>query len=106
MTGSWRKLHNEVLHNFSSSSTIIRMVKSRRTRWPGHVECMRVGETCKIWVLMTQGRRTIGRHEQIRVSIKTYLREIGCEVLVWIQGVPDRDWSQAFVNTYMFHKRG
>jgi hypothetical protein len=36
MTGGWRKLHNE-LHNLYSSPSIIRMVKSRRVRWVGHV---------------------------------------------------------------------
>jgi hypothetical protein len=35
--GDWRKLHNEELHNFYSSPNIIRMLKSRRMRWAGHV---------------------------------------------------------------------
>jgi hypothetical protein len=35
--GSWRKLHNEELYNLYSSSTIIRMMKSRGMRWAGHV---------------------------------------------------------------------
>jgi hypothetical protein len=35
--GDWRKLHNEVLHNFHSSPSIIRMIKSRRMRLAGHV---------------------------------------------------------------------
>jgi hypothetical protein len=38
MTGEWRKLHNEELHNLYSSPNIIRQVKSRRMRWAGHVE--------------------------------------------------------------------
>jgi hypothetical protein len=37
VTGGWRKLHNEELHNLYSSPNIIRMVKSRRIRWAGHV---------------------------------------------------------------------
>jgi hypothetical protein len=37
VTGGWRKLHNEELHNLYSSSSIIRMIKSRRMRWSGHV---------------------------------------------------------------------
>jgi hypothetical protein len=41
VTGEWRKLHNEELHNFSSSPDIIRQVKSRRMRWAGHVARMR-----------------------------------------------------------------
>jgi hypothetical protein len=35
--GSWRKLHNEELHNLYSSPSIIRMMKSRRMRWAEHV---------------------------------------------------------------------
>jgi hypothetical protein len=35
--GGWRKLHNEELHNLYSSPSIIRMIKPRRMRWPGHV---------------------------------------------------------------------
>jgi hypothetical protein len=35
--GDWRKLHNEELHNLYSSPNIIRMIKSRRMRWAGHV---------------------------------------------------------------------
>jgi hypothetical protein len=40
VTGGWRKLHNEELHNLYSSPTIIRMIKSRRMRWAGHVARM------------------------------------------------------------------
>jgi hypothetical protein len=35
--GSGRKLHNEEIHNLYSTSNIIRMIKSRRMRWAGHV---------------------------------------------------------------------
>jgi hypothetical protein len=35
--GGWRKLHNEELHNLYSSPSIIRVIKSRRMRWAGHV---------------------------------------------------------------------
>jgi hypothetical protein len=37
VTGGWRKLHNEELHNLYSSPSLIRMIKSRRMRWAGHV---------------------------------------------------------------------
>jgi hypothetical protein len=40
--GGWRKLHNEELHNLYFSPSIIRMIKSRRMRWSGHVA--RMGE--------------------------------------------------------------
>jgi hypothetical protein len=41
VTGGWRKLHNEELHNFYSSQSIIRMIKSRRMRWARHVVRLR-----------------------------------------------------------------
>jgi hypothetical protein len=40
VTGVWRKLHNEELHNLYSSPSIIRMIKLRRMRWAGHVARM------------------------------------------------------------------
>jgi hypothetical protein len=40
VTGGWRKLRNEELHNLYSSPSIIKMIKSRRTRWAGHVARM------------------------------------------------------------------
>jgi hypothetical protein len=46
VTGGWRKLHNEELHNLYSSPSIIRMIKSRRMRWAGHVA--RMGEAERI----------------------------------------------------------
>jgi hypothetical protein len=42
VTGGWRKLHNEELHNLYSSPSIIIMIKQRRMRWTGHVA--RIGE--------------------------------------------------------------
>jgi hypothetical protein len=42
VTGGWRKLHNEELHGLYSSPSIIRVIKTRRMRWAGHVAC--VGE--------------------------------------------------------------
>jgi hypothetical protein len=40
VTGEWRKLHNEELHNLYSSPNIIRQIKSRKVRWTGHVARM------------------------------------------------------------------
>jgi hypothetical protein len=47
VTGGWRKLHNEELHNFYSSPSIIRIIKSRRMRWAGHVA--RMGEKRNVY---------------------------------------------------------
>jgi hypothetical protein len=35
--GSWRKLHNDELHSLYSSPNIVRVIKSMRKRWAGHV---------------------------------------------------------------------
>jgi hypothetical protein len=40
VTGDWRKLHNEELHNLCSSPNIIRMIKVRSMRWAGHIARM------------------------------------------------------------------
>jgi hypothetical protein len=40
MNTSWRKLHNDELHSLYSSPNIVRVIKSRRMRWAGHVAHM------------------------------------------------------------------
>jgi hypothetical protein len=40
VTGEWRKRYNEELNDLYSSPNIVRVVKSRRMRWAGHVACM------------------------------------------------------------------
>jgi hypothetical protein len=62
VTGDWRKLHNEELHNLYSSPNIIRLIKSRRMRWAGHVA--RMGETrnaYRILVRKPEGKSPLGR---------------------------------------------
>jgi hypothetical protein len=62
VTGGWRKLHNEELHNLYSSPTIIRVIKSRRMRWAGHVA--RMGErrnAYRILVGKPEAKRLLGR---------------------------------------------
>jgi hypothetical protein len=62
VTGEWRKLHNKELHNLYSSPSIIRIIKSRRMRWAGHVA--RMGEKRNAYRLLVgkpEGRRPLGR---------------------------------------------
>jgi hypothetical protein len=49
MTGAWRRLHNEELHDLYSSPSIIRIIKSRRMRWADHVA--RMGEKRNSYIL-------------------------------------------------------
>jgi hypothetical protein len=46
VTGEWRKLHNEELNDFYCSPNILRVIKSRRMRWAGHVSRMGWGGVC------------------------------------------------------------
>jgi hypothetical protein len=55
VTGEWRKLHNEELHDLYSSSSIIRIIKSRRMRWAGHVARMG-GEEERVYIFGGKAR--------------------------------------------------
>jgi hypothetical protein len=58
VTGEWRKLHSEELHNLYSSSNNIRQIKSRQMRWAGHVACMGVERKLyKVLVGKREGKR-------------------------------------------------
>jgi hypothetical protein len=60
--GSRRKLHNDELHSLYYSPNIIRVIKSRRMRWAGHVA--RVGERRGVYRVLfgrTEGKRPLGR---------------------------------------------
>jgi hypothetical protein len=57
VTGGWRKLHNEELHNLYTFPSIIRMIKSRRMRWAGHGEKR---NACMILVGKPEGKRPLG----------------------------------------------
>jgi hypothetical protein len=62
ITGGWRKLHNEELHNLYISPSIIRIIKSRRMRWTGHVA--RMGKQRYAYRLLVgnpEGKRPLGR---------------------------------------------
>ena len=62
VTGEWRKLHNEELNDLYSSPNIVRVIKSRRMRWVGHVA--RMGERRGVYRVLVgkpEGKRLLGR---------------------------------------------
>jgi hypothetical protein len=63
VTGGWRKLHNEELHDLYSSPSIISIIKSRRMRWADHVA--RMGEKRSVYSLL------VGKPEGKDTTMKT-----------------------------------
>jgi hypothetical protein len=62
VTGGWRKLHNEELHNLYTSPSIIRMIKSRRMRFTGHVARLGAKRNAyRIVVDKPEEKRPLGR---------------------------------------------
>jgi hypothetical protein len=101
--GDWRKLHNEELHNLYSWPNIIRMIKSRRMKWAGHVALM--GEkrnAYRILVGKPEGKRPLGRPRLSWVgNIKMDLRETGLDGMDWIELAQDREQWRALVSMVM-----
>jgi len=85
VTEEWRRLHNEELNDLYSSPNIVRVIKSRRMRWAGHVA--RMGEERGVYrVLMgkPEGKRPLGRPRNRWVdNIRMDLQEVGCGYVDW-----------------------
>jgi hypothetical protein len=62
VTGEWRKMRKEELRDLYSLPNIVRVVKSRRMRWAGHVACMGEGRGVhRVLVGKPEGKRPLGR---------------------------------------------
>jgi hypothetical protein len=103
VTGDGRKLRNEELHNWYSSRSINRVIKSRWMRWAGHVA--RMGEkrnAYRILVGKPEGKRPLGRPRRRWVdNIKMVIRDLGWDGVDWIYMAQDRDQWRALVNTVL-----
>jgi hypothetical protein len=103
VTGEWRKLHNEELHDLYSSPSIIRIIKARMKRWAGHIDQM--GEkrnTYRLLVGTPERRRPLGRprHRWLD-NIRMDLVEVGWGDMDWIGLTQDRDRWRTLVNSVL-----
>ena len=93
----------EELNDFYSSSNNVRVIKSRRMRWAGHVA--RMGEVkgvYRVLIRKPEGKRPLGRPKRRWVdNIRTDLQEVGCGYMDWIELAQDRDTWRTLVSAVM-----
>jgi hypothetical protein len=79
--GSWRKLHNDELHSLYSSPNIVRVIKSRKMRWAGHVARMEEGRgVYRVLIGRSEGKRPLERpRRRWEDNIKMDLMETGID---------------------------
>jgi hypothetical protein len=94
---------NDELHSLYSSPNIVRIFKSRRMRWAGHVARMGEGRGIyRVLVGRPEGKRPLGRPgRRWEDNIKLDPREIGIDEANWIRLAQHRAQWWAFVNTVM-----
>ena len=99
----WRRLNNEELNDLYSSTNTVRVIKSRRMRWAGHVA--RMGEMRGVYRTLVgkpEGRRPLGRPRRGRVdNIRMDLQEVGCGYVDWIGLAQDREKWRTLVSAVM-----
>jgi hypothetical protein len=103
VTGEWKKLHNEELRDLYSSLCIIRIIKSRKMRWAGHVA--RMGERRNAYRLLVgkpEGKRPLGRPRRRWLdNIGMDLGDVGWGDVNWIGLAQDRNSWRALVNSVL-----
>ena len=97
--GEWRRLHNEELHSLYRSPNIVRVIKSRRLRWAGHVTIMEEGRSVfKILTGKPTGKRPLGRpRRRWEYNIRMDLEAIVINAGNWVYSGQDRDYWRALV---------
>ena len=84
----------------------MRVIKSRRMRWAGHVARMVEGRgVYRVLVGKPEGKRPLGRpRRRWEDNIKMDLQEVGCGVMDWVELAEDRERWRALVNAVMNHR--
>jgi hypothetical protein len=102
-TGEWRKLHNEELRDLYSSPSIIRIIKSKRMRWAGHVAHMVENRNSyRLLVGTREGKSPLGRPRCRWVdNIRMDLGEMEWGDVDWIGLAQDRNSWRALVNSVL-----
>jgi len=97
------KFHNEDLSDLYSSPNIVRVIKSRRMRWAGHVA--RMGEergAYRVLVGKSEGKRPLGRPRRRWVdNVRMDLQEVECGYVDWIGLAQDRERWRTLVSAVM-----
>ena len=92
----WRRLHNEELHSLYRSPNIVRVIKSRRLRWAGHIARKEEGRNA--FKILT-GKRPLKRSKlRSEGNIRMDLKEIGINADNWVDLAQDKDYWRALVN--------
>jgi hypothetical protein len=100
VTGGWRKLHDEELHNLYSSLSIIRMIKLRRMRWTDHVARMEEKRnTYRMFMVKPEGKLSLRPRGMCVDNIKIDYRKISWGSMDWIDLIQDRNQWRALLNT-------
>jgi hypothetical protein len=96
-------LHNDELRSLYSLPNIVRIIKSRRMKWAGHVARMGEGRGFySVLVRRPEGKRPLRRPgHRWEYNINMDLREVGYDGANWIRLAQDRVQWRAFVNTVM-----